>query len=172
MNKILRTEPIYRFLLLLSFFASFISSISYALLSLFIPEYKLPLELGIAKIFGEPLTILINICLDAAIYFVFISTIYYIYQQIGKKKFLIFLILILILWFPLTYLGFIIEFLFLKSFTINLWGSSCQYTGFPFFKEVCHNSALTAFYFLNFFFSLLLLVFIWEKIILKLWDLL
>lgn len=140
------------------------ASISYALLNIFIPEEKLPLELGIAKIVGEQGALIVNIIIDTIAWFSFIIIVFNLYKHLGKKKFIIFLILSPILWLIGSYSVALIDIFVFGNFTINIFGS-CPSPGYPIYRETCRESALNAFYFLNISFWFLVVWFIWEQIL-------
>lgn len=144
-------------------------TISYALLNIFIPEDNLPLEIGIAKTFGEQGAYVVNVIIDAIIWFIIFILIYRIYKRLGSKKFIIFLILSPIVWMIGSYVIAVaialMEIFVFHNFTINMFGGSpCSYTGYPIARSVCQENVLYGFYFLNISFWFLMM-FTWEKLI-------
>lgn len=144
--------------------ASFKASISYALLNIFIPEEKLPLELGIAKVVGEVGALIVNIIIDTILWFALIFIGYKLYKHLGRRRFIIFLILSLVLWLIGSYGIFLIDFYAFGNFEINIFGS-CPSSGYPIYRETCWENILNAFYFLNISFWFMVIWFIWEQIL-------
>lgn len=143
---------------------SFKASISYALLNIFVPEDKLPLELGIAKIVGEQGVVIVNRIIDTIIWIVFIVVGYRLYKHLGRKKFIIFLILSPILWLIGSYSIVLIDIFVFGNFVINIFGS-CPSSGYPVYREMCWENVLNALYFLNISFWFLMIWFVWEQIL-------
>lgn len=159
-----RKSKFYFISLGISVIISFKASISYALLNIFIPEEKLPLELGIAKIIGEQGALIVNIIIDTIIWFSFIILSYHLYKHLGRKKFIVFLILSPILWLIGSYSIILMDFFVFGNFEINIFGS-CPSSGYPLYREACWERALNALYFLNISFWFLIMWFVWEQIL-------
>lgn len=160
-----RGSKFYLIILGIAVIASLKASISFALLNLFIPEQNLPIELGIAKILGEQGAVIINRAIDTIIWFAFIITGYRLYKHLGRKKFIIFLILSPILWLIGSYSIALIDIYILGNFKLNIFGSSCSGTGYPIARNICQKDTLHAFYFLNISFWFFVIWFIWEQIL-------
>lgn len=140
-------------------------TISYALLNIFIPEDNLPLEIGIARAFGEQVASIVNVIMDIIIWFIIFILIYRIYKRLGSKKFIIFLILSPIVWMIGTYVIVLVEIFILNDFKIDIFGSSCGGGGYPIGRSTCYENVLYGFYFLNISFWFLMIWFTWEKLI-------
>lgn len=165
MHDIWYRKSIFYFISLgIAVIASFKTSISYALLNIFIPEEKLPLELGVAKIVGEYGARIVNIITDTTVWFILIIIGYHLYKHLGKKKFIVFLILSPAFWLIVSYSIFLINSFVFGNFEINIF-VSCPSSGYPIYRETCQESVLNAFYFLNMFFWFLVIWFIWEQIL-------
>lgn len=159
-----KRKPIYFITFGIALLASFKASISYALLNIFIPEEKLPLELGIAKAVGEAGALIVNIIIDTILWFILIFIGYKLYKHLGKKKFITFLIISPILWLVGSYTIALIDIFVFDNFVINIFGS-CPSSGYPIYRDTCWENVLNAFYFLNISFWFLVIWFIWEQIL-------
>lgn len=159
-----RRSKFYLIILGIAILASFKASILYALLNMFIPEEKLPLELGIAKVVGEVGALIVNIIIDTILWFVLIFIGYKLYKHLGKRKFIVFLILSPALWLIGSYSIFLIDSFVFGNFEINIFGS-CPSSGYPIYRETCWKNVLNAFYFLNISFWFFVIWFIWEQIL-------
>lgn len=156
---------VYLIIIGISIFVSLNLPISYALLSIFIPESKLPLELGIAKIIGEQGNYIVELMLNSAIWFILFLIISAIYKRMAPKKFIIFLILSPIVWIMVTIAIEFIDIFVFNNFKINLFWSSCGGAGYPISKISCYEEVLSVFKFLNISFWFLMIWFTWEQLI-------
>lgn len=154
----------YLLILVLAVFAAFFINISYGILNIFISEQNLPLELGLANVFGEGSIYFLNLLPNILIWFFLLLADHSIFKSLGIKKIIIFLILTLILWLFGTYLYVIFEIVVLKKFSINLWGSNCYGTGLPIARNICNSEVLYAFYYLNLHFWFFVIWGSWKAI--------
>ncbi len=146
----------------ISILASLRITLSYPLLNIFLPQEKLPLELGVAITLGEQNVYSVNVIIDAIIWFILLILIYGIYKKLRPKKFFIFLILSPFIWMIGTYTIALAEIFIFNNFKIDIFGSSCSGTGYPIARNVCQENILYGFYFLNIFFWFLVIWGFWK----------
>ncbi len=151
-------------ILVLAVLTAFFINISYGILNIFISEQNLPLELGLASIFGAESIYFLNLLPNILIWFFLLLADFSIFKNLGINKIIIFLILTPILWLFGTHLYVIFEVVVLKEFSINLWGSNCYGTGLPIARSICNSEILYAFYYLNLHFWFFIIWGSWKTI--------